>query len=152
MLPLTAIAFELDEKTFAVALERIGEVALRVEIQALPGARLPLLGMVGHRGETIPILDLRARLGLEPRTPALSDHFLFLETRQGRVGVEVDRVLDVIHIDPSTLVAPPQSSPLVAGLAIDGQGTTYIADPDAVFAYEERKDFEAALARMRESA
>jgi|SRR5690606_17685466 len=152
MRPLPAIAFALGDARFAVPLARVVEVSLRVEILPLPGLLPPLVGMVCHRGQTVPVLDLRARLGRAPGVPTTSDHFLFLRTQQGTVAVDVDRVDDVVQVDASTLAAPPRSADAVWGLTMDDRGFLVVTDPDAVFAHEHRKTFDEALQRLAEPA
>lgn len=147
---LPSIAFTLGDSRFAVPLNRVVEVSLRVETLPLPGLASPLIGMMVHRGKTIPVLDLRRRLGREARLRRTSDHFLFLRTQQGTVAVEVDRVENVIQVDLATLADPPASADAVWGLSTDDRGFLVVTDPDLVFAHEHRRSFDEALQRLVE--
>lgn len=130
-------------------MQRVVEIALRVETIELVGLQNPLIGMVMHRGSAVPVLSLRQRLGLPLRPGKLSDHFVIVRTVQGVVALEADRVEDVAPIDLGNLVAPPSSAETTLGLAWTEDGFIVVTDPDAVFAHEHRKNFESALERVR---
>lgn len=138
----------LEDLRMAIPLDRIIEVTLRVDVMEVPGLALPFLGMVMHRARGVPVMSLRHRLGMELRAPRLEDHFLFLRTMQGHVAIEVDRVEDMQEVDVDAIEAPPEGAPLTVGLAWIGERLVLVTDPDAIFAPEHRRDFEAALERI----
>src|SRR5690606_20018650 len=74
---------------------------------ALPGAPPPIAGLTAHRGELLPLLDIRANLGLQPT--ALDDlgRIVVLRDDETRAGVFVDGVEGLRNIRTSELSPPP---------------------------------------------
>jgi purine-binding chemotaxis protein CheW len=81
--------------------------------EPLPGAPAFLEGVLPYGDAVVPVIDLRKRTGAPA---ALEDEtrIVVVELDQGRVGVVVDAVREVLRV-PAEQVAPP--SALVRGLA-----------------------------------
>ena len=86
----------------------LGFEALSVrEVMALPqvtplSEAAPLVaGAVNLRGRVVPILDLRAALGLEITPPTARENLVVLENTDQIVAVRVDEVRDVQQLDSS---------------------------------------------------
>lgn len=102
------VAFRLAEYEFGVYVEDMHEVVEYREPRPVPGGPEFLEGVLEVRGIVLPVLDLRARLGLEP-TPADRDtRVLVISIAGERMGLVVDAVTDVVRLPPDTVSAPPE--------------------------------------------
>lgn len=87
------LLFELDGHRCAIPAGDIHLVIGAVTIHPLPGAPECVAGVINVRGEIVPVVDVRQRLGLEPRPVRASDHFVLVR-RDGRLlALPVDRVI-----------------------------------------------------------
>jgi purine-binding chemotaxis protein CheW len=99
---MQAVIFRLGEESFALPVGLVREILDYRAACRLPGAPAWLMGLIDVRGQSVPIADLRLRLGMEPAQVGLSTRVLVVELpRGGRdgqtlvLGLVVDRVLDV---------------------------------------------------------
>lgn len=89
------VLFAIDAQTFALPAGQVAAVHRNAAATPVPGAPPFVRGLLNLRGELVPVLEVRARLGLGARPPRASDHLLLVEDGPGRVLLEVDRVLEL---------------------------------------------------------
>jgi len=128
---LEALLFELAEQRFALALSDVLELTRACAVQALPKAPAVVLGALNLRGEVVPVLDLRRRLGLPERALDPNDYFMFARVAERRVALRVDRLLGI----ETLAVSPASESPnlpsqlaYVSGVAAVADGVVFIYD------------------------
>lgn len=64
------VLFGVGTVVYGLPIERVREVVNPLEIIPLPHAPPSVVGVTDHRGEVVPVLDLRARFGLPPSDDA----------------------------------------------------------------------------------
>ena len=102
------ITFHMNGRDLACQLEEVREVVRAVGIDAMPGTRAPVSGMLELRNDPLPVIDLRSNA-----YPGEEGDVLVLNPGpDGSYGVAVDRVLAVVSEDD--LVADEADKP--AGL------------------------------------
>ena len=119
----------------------LGFEALNVrEVMALPqitplSEAAPLVaGAVNLRGRVVPLLDLRAALGLEITAPTAGENLVVLENADQIVAVRVDEVRDVQQLDSSSAeMTAHETERFVAGLARDGAHIVQLVNSSALF-------------------
>ena len=115
--PAQLVTFALGDDHFALDVREVERV-LRWR-EPVPVPRLPgwVAGVVEHAGRTLPLVDLRRRFEL-PAAPAdVEPRVLVVQPAAGeRVGVVVDRVVDVSAVGAGRLDAAPA---LFRGLSRD---------------------------------
>ncbi len=73
-------------------------------------------GIISLRGDIIPVVDLRKRFELEERERDPDTRVIVVELEEFTVGVQVDKVYEVLKLDENDIEPPP---PLVSGLKAD---------------------------------
>lgn len=106
------VTLGIDRETFAIPVERVQEILDMREVSRLPHAPAYLLGIIDVRGRSVPVIDLRTKLGL-PRVEATSStRILVLEVpidgRPTLLGLVADRVFEVTDIDTAQIEPPPE--------------------------------------------
>ena len=92
---ISIVRFVLGDQEYGICTKQVMEVLRMVAITSLPTAPDFVEGVINRRGETIAILNLRRRLGLEPAKPT-SDSRIIIADMDGKViGIVVDAVRDV---------------------------------------------------------
>ena len=60
------VLFGVGDVVYGLAIERVREVVNPQEVIPLPHAPPSVVGVTDHRGEVVPVVDLRTRFGLGP--------------------------------------------------------------------------------------
>jgi purine-binding chemotaxis protein CheW len=101
-----------------VGVTSVQEIIRTCEITHVPNTPPHLLGVCNLRGCIVPVVDMRTRLGIPQAEPTRNSRIIVAQTSMGTVGVLVDQVTEVFHIDPDDTQAPVD--------AVSGQGKDYI--------------------------
>ena len=119
---MTGTQEEVQLVTFRVGGQEFGfnifdvERVLRYESPApLPQAPDFLEGVLQFGESIVPVIDLRKRLGVDA-VLAEETRTVILEWEQGRIGIVVDAVVELLKVPVDEIASPP---PLVRGLAAE---------------------------------
>lgn len=105
------VTLGVEQETFAVEVEHVREILDFRTPSHLPNAPSSLIGMIDVRGATIPVVDLRTRLGFPPAVTTDLTRILVLEIDCGGrpllIGLLADRVYEVAEIAANDIEAAP---------------------------------------------
>jgi len=101
------VTFELAGQLYGLEILKVQEVLADTEIESVPGSPAVILGVANLRGSIVTILDLRRRLGLEPRALEVPVCCVVVDGRGEPVGLRVDRVVDVRRIADAAIKRAP---------------------------------------------
>lgn len=105
------LTFALENESYGVDIQRVQEIRGWSAATPIPEAPHHVLGVQNLRGTIVPIIDLRARMGMPPVAPSATTVIIVLsvETAQGArlFGVVVDRVSDVTNLTEASLRPVP---------------------------------------------
>jgi purine-binding chemotaxis protein CheW len=149
--PDDVLRFTIGELQLAVPAPNVREVQRAVALLALPGAPPIVEGVVDLRGTIVPVIDLRARLGLAPAAVAPSQYLLFLWTGERLVALRVDQVAWIEPLNATDIAAAghlTRGSLRVAGVARTPDGLVLLQDPEALLRQAEAEAVDAALAEL----
>ena len=97
-----AVVFRLGAEFFALPVTMVREVLDYREAFQMPGAPGWLKGLTDVRGQSVPIIDLRLRIGMAAVPPDESTRIMVVDLPSGArdggalvLGLVVDKVLDV---------------------------------------------------------
>lgn len=125
-----AVAFRLGGELHGCDIRLVEEVVTRRTIQPLPDMPPHLLGVLMLRGDMVPVMDVAPALGLA-REGARTPPVLVVTMGEGRVGVAVDAVHEVLDVPAECLRPAPHTGgdrdAYVVGVArLDGTLVTLI--------------------------
>jgi purine-binding chemotaxis protein CheW len=108
------ITLGIGEESFAIPIAHVQEILDLRPIARLPHAPACLVGLIDVRGQSVPVMDLRALLSLGPVEPGPGTRILVLEVMLPRgplrLGLVVDRVFEVCELDNDTVDARRRSA------------------------------------------
>ena len=121
------ISFRIGDQEFCVDVMSVREIRGWTPATPLPHSLSYVLGVINLRGAVLPIIDLRARLGLGVTEPSARAVIIVTHMADRTVGLLVDAVSDILTttddvIQPTPDVACDTVRAFVKGvLAIDGR-------------------------------
>ena len=115
---LQLVGFTLGEEDFGVDILSVQEINRVTEITKIPSTPDFVLGVINLRGNVIPVIDLRSRLGMPEKEHDKQTRIIVADVEDRTVGLVVDAVSEVIRMD-SNLVEPPPE--LIVGTTDKGK-------------------------------
>lgn len=112
------LAFISDGLTYAINVGYVIEIITNHAITILPMVPSYIAGIINLRGQIIPIIDIRLRMGKAPSLQSESNCIIVLNIDSMDIGIMVDNVSQVLDIDESKISPMPSSShqELVSGI------------------------------------
>lgn len=113
------LILELDGQLYGLPIGSVDEVLRMVAIVALPEGPEWIVGTLNARGRVLPVVDLRARLGLPSQPYGLNTPIVVVTAAGRSAALVADRVIE-------TLIAPAEPYPLGDELSTAGGAVTGI--------------------------
>jgi purine-binding chemotaxis protein CheW len=101
------VGFAVGDVAYAVPIGDVREIVNPLVLTELPHAPAAVVGVADHRGDVIPVVDLRARFGLPPLADRQRSKWILVQVEGRLVGLVVDRVLDVFGTSGAEIRPPP---------------------------------------------
>jgi purine-binding chemotaxis protein CheW len=137
------VTLGIDREVFAVPVEAVVEILDMRPMFRVPDAPAYLAGLIDVRGRSVPVIDLRVKLGLPPIAPTASTRIMVLEVPVGGrdlvLGLVADRVFEVTGLDEGRLEPPPDignrwRSSTIRGVGRRGESFVIVFDLPRLFA------------------
>lgn len=144
--------FSTDGQRYAVPLLDVDRVLPMVAVSPLSEAPEVVEGVVNVRGEVVPVVDVRRRLGLPGRQQGLAARLVLVRTARRTLALAVDSADGVSELDASAVASAEALIPgarYVAGIAALPDGLLFIHDLDAYLSLDDERRLDAALAEAR---
>lgn len=114
---LQVLVFAIGDQEFALPLDAVeAAIALPKTIARVPGGEAAVLGTADWRGGLLPLLSLPVLLDL-PSDRAAKGRVLVLSIDDARIGLRIDRLIDVLALDPASVDLLPAALARGAGEA-----------------------------------
>ena len=114
------LTFLLNGEEYAIDILRVQEIRGYSAITPIPNTPSHLRGVMNLRGNVVPVIDLRLRLGMEPAAYGPSTVIVLVTVGTRVHGMIVDAVSDVLHLAPSAIEPAPDLGASVDTSVING--------------------------------
>lgn len=104
----TWVTFGLAGEEYALPVSAAREILRVGTITRVPHAPYTVRGVVNVRGKVLPVIDFRLRLGLGRTEVTDQSRILVTSSRNRLLGLLVDSVDQVAHLDLTTAEPPPE--------------------------------------------
>ena len=111
--PAQHLIFNLGDEFYGIPVLQVREIIHLMEITPVP--RMPpfIRGVINLRGQIVPVLDLRLRLGLAAAQPTRSTCIVVAQVTASsgsgsQMGLVVDAVDEVLSISPADIQETPE--------------------------------------------
>ncbi|MBN2194332.1 MAG: purine-binding chemotaxis protein CheW [Polyangiaceae bacterium] len=124
------VGFTVGEVAYAVSIASVKEIVNPVTLTALPHAPAAIAGVADHRGQVVPVIDLRVRFGLSRLQDNRRSKWILVEVEGQTVGMVVDQVTEVFGTGGTELRPAP-----AFGEGDDARGITGVTTHEGVLTF-----------------
>jgi purine-binding chemotaxis protein CheW len=135
------LTFALGSEEYGLEILKVREIIGYMDITAIPQMPGHIKGVINLRGQVIPVIDLRAKFGMETAKVTEETCIIVVEIHQsGRkfsTGIVVDHVQEVLDIDGENIEESPQfgssvNTDFILGMGKVGESVKILLDIDKV--------------------
>lgn len=109
------VVIRLENEQYGIDIRHVDNIVRMQRITRIPKMPKYLVGIINLRGEVLPVMSLRLKMGLEKDAYEKKTRIIVLKTRQeGNLGVIVDEVKEVVSLESTQVDA-------VDDLKLDGK-------------------------------
>ena len=131
------LTFRLGEEEYGVEILKVQEIRGYTAITPVPNTPAYLKGVMNLRGTIVPVVDLRAKFGMEAAEYTAFTVIIVLTVGTKVVGLIVDAVSDVLNIPKTDIQATPDfgaqvDARFISGMAKAGDKLVVLLDIDRV--------------------
>jgi purine-binding chemotaxis protein CheW len=99
--------FFVDGQFFGVEVDRVQEIIRYQEMTKVPLSSRTVGGLLSLRGQIVIAIDLRQRLGFDPRPPDQLPMNVLVRSDAGIESLLVDEIGEVVEVEPNAFESPP---------------------------------------------
>lgn len=145
---VSVVAFSLAKEIYGLQLQEVREIIMVGLVTPVPRAPSFILGVLNLRGEIIPVIDLRARFGLEHQDTTDLTRIIVTPIADVYTGLIVDSVTEVKKIDKKLLDPPPQvtsvgANAYITQVARTASGVVFLLDLQQLLTDSENRQLSA---------
>jgi purine-binding chemotaxis protein CheW len=153
------LTFALGPEEYGLEILKVREIIGYMAITAVPQMPAYVKGVINLRGQVIPVIDLRAKFGMNIATVTEETCIIVVEIRQdGRkfsTGIVVDHVQEVLDIDGENIEEAPQfdssvNTDFIMGMGKIGDSVKILLDIDKVLSMSNIKAISDAVVNSTE--
>lgn len=130
--------FRAGDEELVVDIMRVQEIIHPLPVTKVPRAPAAIEGVVNLRGAIVPVIDVRAQLGLPEGKAAPRPRLIVCRVGPHLLGLKVDGVSNVVRVDTSVLKPAPVSAgvkqPKIIGVCPTGGRLRLMLDVRALVA------------------
>lgn len=137
------LTFALAHEEYGLEILKVREIIGYIDVTAVPQTPHYVKGVINLRGQVIPVVDLRAKFGMETTDVTEKTCIIVVEIthadRTFSTGVVVDRVQEVLDIPGPSIEEAPQfdasvDTSFILGMGKVGDAVKILLDIDKVLA------------------
>jgi len=152
---LELVEFRLEGEEFGVPIQDVREIIRMQEVTRVPHAPDFVEGVINLRGQVIPVVALRKRLGMPPKENDRNTRIVIVELDGELVGFVVDSVTEVLRLPKDQTEPPPEMVVGVEQEYITAVGKLddrllILLDPHRILSKEEQKEVRGISAQSLE--
>ena len=143
------LTFSLGAEEYGLEILKVREIIGYINVTAVPQTPHHVKGVINLRGQVIPVVDLRAKFGMETAEVTEQSCIIVVEilqsSRKCSMGIIVDRVQEVLDIAGNDIEEAPQfgasvDTDFILGMGKIGESVKILLDINRVLSREEVGD------------
>lgn len=98
------IVIRLGDEQYGINIKYIDNILRMQSITRVPKVAPYLKGVINLRGEVLPVMSIRIKMGLEEDVPTKASRIIVIKMeQQGMIGIIVDEVKEVVTLDAAQI-------------------------------------------------
>ncbi|MBR4831565.1 MAG: purine-binding chemotaxis protein CheW [Butyrivibrio sp.] len=142
------IVIKIDDEYYGINIKFIDNIVRMQQITRVPKVDAFLKGVINIRGEIVPVMSIRMKMGLKEEELTDKSRIIILKTEAGDlVGIIVDQVNQVLTLDSKNIEKVryddkkgKSNATFVSGVGHYDGGLVSILDLDAVVSVKDSKE------------
>lgn len=132
------IKIDMGTEMYGIDISYVDNIVRPQSVTRVPNVAPYIKGVINIRGEIVPIMSLRLKMGLEEVEETKSTRFIIIKLEKyGKIGLIVDAVKEVValtedQIERTKYEAGDDSLHFVSGVGKDGESLVSLLDLDVV--------------------
>ena len=130
------IVVKLGEERFGINISYVDNIVRMQRMTRVPEVAPYIKGVINLRGEVVPVMSTRIKMGLEPDEETNATRIIILKfEQQGYIGFIVDAVNEVVTLDTESIekvADQKQDGAFVQGVGKSNDGLISILDLNAL--------------------
>ncbi len=129
------VGFVVGEVFYAIDIAVVREIVNPLPVTPLPHTPMEVAGVADHRGEVVPVIDLRVRFGLPTAESTRSTKWILVDGGSSPIGIIVDAVTEVFgtggaELRPTPQVGGSNDARGITGVTTHNGALTFVLDTD----------------------
>lgn len=129
------VGFYVGDVHYALDIARVSGIVNPLAITPLPHTPPEVAGVADHRGEVVPVVDLRVRFDLPSLPASRSTKWIMVQAGRHLFGLIVDRITEVFGTGDEPLAPAPAVGGKaevrgIAGVLTQDEVLTFVLDTD----------------------
>lgn len=136
------IVVRIGNEKYGIDIGYVDNIVRMQKITRVPKAQNYFKGVINLRGEIVPVMSIRTKMGLE--NDVITDHsrIIILKEEKGALGIVVDEVREVItlnlsEIDKTAVTSKTVKDSFINGIGKNGQELISLFEISAIFEEKE---------------
>lgn len=101
------VTFRLNQEFYGINIQNVENIEKVLPITRIPYTLNYIKGVVNLRGIIVPVVDLRARFGLDKRENTDESRIIIVNLEDNKIGMLVDSSSEVLQISEEDIDAAP---------------------------------------------
>lgn len=97
------IVVKIDNEQFGINIKYVDNIVRLQRITRVPMSQVYFKGVINLRGEILPVMSIRIKLGLEDDTFTEKTRIIILKVENATIGIIVDEVKEVVTLEDDNL-------------------------------------------------
>jgi purine-binding chemotaxis protein CheW len=148
---LQFVGYKVGTQQFVIEIHRLFEILSYSPVTPMPGAPPFLEGIIDLRGELVPVIDLRKKLGGHDCGYQMQTRILIVRLFQQKLGFIVDSADQVYTVPVETILPPPESSPFILAVIKQQNELMMILDLEKLLTETEQLGLQSLQLPLMES-
>lgn len=117
------IVVQIGSEKYGIDIRYVDNIVRMQKITRVPKAQVYFKGIINLRGEIVPVMSIRRKMGLDEDVETNASRIIILKLEEkGSLGVMVDQVCEVVTLSPEQIETNNINSSHVKDTFINGIG------------------------------
>ena len=127
------IVISMGEEQFGIDIKYIDNIVKMQHITRVPNVASYIKGVINLRGEVLPVMSLRLKMGLEDDVTTKNTRIIILRLEQyGMIGIIVDEVKEVVTLATDEIEKSSKKGSFINGVGKHGEELISLFDINAI--------------------